>query len=180
MTRLDVIDTAVKIGLGAAITVVGSWFSLWISARNDAKKEIRRRRLDVIQQSAIDFETQSAVFVKLYAAYSSCLIWHAHGDQEMSLRGMNETMALTEKDVGIALHHLHRLEAQLETVGCSKSSAAAMKYRLAVTDMQSAPRHIVHQVTLVPKREEFDAIGQRVAGTRAVFYSTLREEFSSI
>ena len=69
MTRLEVIDSAIKIGLGAAISAIASWVAITLTARNEAKKEIHRRRLDVLQQAAVDFEKQSTVFLKLGAVY---------------------------------------------------------------------------------------------------------------
>ncbi|WP_227503003.1 hypothetical protein [Raoultella terrigena] len=49
----DVVDSAVKIGLGALITIVGGWITLKLTHRHEIRKEALSQRLRDIDKKQI-------------------------------------------------------------------------------------------------------------------------------
>ncbi|TMO77189.1 hypothetical protein CWC16_17310 [Pseudoalteromonas sp. S3776] len=55
-TELEVIDTAIKIGLGSLITLAGTFLVTWLNHRNDRKKESRKRFYDSLELISTNIE----------------------------------------------------------------------------------------------------------------------------
>ncbi|MEL5590903.1 peptidase M14 [Serratia ureilytica] len=71
---VDVADSAVKIGLGALITIVGGWITLKLTHRHEIKKEAVAQRLRDIEKQTdryIDFLSSSQLLMQKYL-YDSC------------------------------------------------------------------------------------------------------------
>jgi len=146
MTTIEVVDTAVKIGLGALIAAAGTFIGIYLKARTAADKERRIRRLDIIERSAQDFEITFQDFLRLYAGYSSYLFPPDEPKDGAGLAAMEQLRKQTwakllEKisiEVPTSLNSLHAVDASLLLVGASTSSKCAERFRLAVTDLQSS------------------------------------------
>lgn len=71
---VDVADSAVKIGLGALITIVGGWITLKLTHRHEIRKEAvaqRLRDIDKKTERYIDFLSSSQLLMQKYL-YDSC------------------------------------------------------------------------------------------------------------
>ncbi|HEJ7964379.1 TPA: peptidase M14 [Serratia marcescens] len=71
---VDVADSAVKIGLGALITIVGGWITLKLTHRHEIKKEAVAQRLRDIEKKTdryIDFLSSSQLLMQKYL-YDTC------------------------------------------------------------------------------------------------------------
>ncbi|HEJ7277009.1 peptidase M14 [Serratia ureilytica] len=71
---VDVADSAVKIGLGALITIVGGWITLKLTHHHEIKKEAVAQRLREIEKKTdryIDFLSSSQLLMQKYL-YDSC------------------------------------------------------------------------------------------------------------
>ncbi|EAW0897579.1 peptidase M14 [Salmonella enterica subsp. enterica serovar Abaetetuba] len=71
---VDVADSAVKIGLGALITIVGGWITLKLTHRHEIRKEAVAQRLRDIDKKTdryIDFLSSSQLLMQKYL-YESC------------------------------------------------------------------------------------------------------------
>ncbi|BCU57720.1 peptidase M14 [Enterobacter kobei] len=71
---VDVADSAVKIGLGALITIVGGWITLKLTHRHEIRKEAVAQRLRDIEKKTdryIDFLSSSQLLMQKYL-YDSC------------------------------------------------------------------------------------------------------------
>ncbi|EFE95291.1 hypothetical protein [Serratia odorifera] len=71
---VGVADSAVKIGLGALITIVGGWITLKLTHRHEIRKEaIVQRLLDIEKKTDryIDFLSSSQLLMQKYL-YDSC------------------------------------------------------------------------------------------------------------
>ena len=69
MTGWEVADTAVKIGLGSAITAIATIIAVWISRSTELKKERRRRRQDALERISEDFESAHSATCLVIAAF---------------------------------------------------------------------------------------------------------------
>lgn len=71
---MEVADSAVKIGLGALITIVGGWITLKLTHRHEIRKEAvaqRMRDIDKKTDRYIDFLSSSQLLMQKYL-YESC------------------------------------------------------------------------------------------------------------
>ena len=71
---VEVADSAVKIGLGALITIVGGWITLKLTHRHEIRKEAVAQRLRDIDKKTdryIDFLSSSQTLMQKYL-YKSC------------------------------------------------------------------------------------------------------------
>lgn len=71
---VDVADSAVKIGLGALITIVGGWVTLKLTHRHEIRKEAEAQRLRDIDKKTdryIDFLSSSQTLMQKYL-YEPC------------------------------------------------------------------------------------------------------------
>ncbi|EIN7999125.1 peptidase M14 [Salmonella enterica] len=71
---VDVADSAVKIGLGALITIVGGWITLKLTHLHEIRKEAVAQRLREIDKKTdryIDFLSSSQLLMQKYL-YESC------------------------------------------------------------------------------------------------------------
>ena len=71
---VDVADSAVKIGLGALITIVGGWITLKLTHLHEIRKEAVAQRLRDIDKKTdryIDFLSSSQLLMQKYL-YESC------------------------------------------------------------------------------------------------------------
>jgi hypothetical protein len=195
MTRLEVIDSAIKIGLGALIGLVSSVAISFLTARHERKKEVRGRRLNAIEKSAVDFETQTAVFLRLYSSYGTLLIMFNEGDEAIP-SSMEKNLAeaklarsnvlkermqtvwnVINNEVGPALLELHRIEAVLVTVGANDASKRVGEYRTAASDLQSAVVDYRYLPEKLPTHGAFSAIMEKAAVARGSFYAQIQKDF---
>ena len=69
MTGWEVADTAVKIGLGSAITAIATIVAVWVSRSTELKKDRRQRRQDALEKISEDFESAHAATCLVIAAF---------------------------------------------------------------------------------------------------------------
>src|SRR4051812_36581918 len=87
MTSLEVVDSAVKIGLGAVLTGIFAWLSGRSSHHNELAKERLRRRQDAIERIAEQFETASHAY--LAASSQAMLLVIGVGDVQKCIDAMD-------------------------------------------------------------------------------------------
>ncbi|MBI6187610.1 hypothetical protein JEP98_00340 [Providencia rettgeri] len=67
MELYDLLDTAIKIGLGSVITIVGTLTVTKLNHKNDRLKDINKRAMDLIETISIDVEEATHVFLRYTA-----------------------------------------------------------------------------------------------------------------
>lgn len=91
---VDVADSAVKIGLGALITIVGGWITLNLTHRHEIKKEAVAqglRDMDKKTDRYIDFLSSSQLLMQKYL-YVSC---DPHGEDYTDYMRLHNIVSLT-------------------------------------------------------------------------------------
>lgn len=135
LTRLEVIDDAVKIGLGAAITLAG----LVLTSRHQRISEIRKRRLDTIEKTSVEFGGLSEVFTRLQALYGTYLRFFLANDPD-SAEGLEELRTqikdMFTKEVNPAVLGLMGLRSRLIVISADHSAQALNQFIEAATAMQ--------------------------------------------
>lgn len=82
ITELQVIDTAIKIGLGSLITLVGTFLVTWLNHRNERKKESRKRFYDSLESVSSNIEEVTHVSLRYWALI---IEWVRNNAQDMDL-----------------------------------------------------------------------------------------------
>ncbi|WP_311753208.1 hypothetical protein [Proteus columbae] len=67
MELYNLLDTAIKIGLGSAITIIGTVTITKLNHKNERKKDINKRAMDLIEAISIDVEEATHVFLRYTA-----------------------------------------------------------------------------------------------------------------
>jgi hypothetical protein len=135
ITWPDVIDDAVKIGLGAVIAL----FAVVLNNRHESKSYFRNIRVEVIQKSGAQFQTTSKVFLRLYVNYhtyrntieTAPLGWKAIRDEFWAA-----VEGIVKNEVEPAYLSIQHLEGALTIVGAQDSALKIAAYRSAVVRLQ--------------------------------------------
>lgn len=174
LTWVDVVDTAVKIGLSGLIAATGGYVLAKRTQKHEFDKEYFRRRQDVIERVSADFSAIHMIFFNICIGYSS-LIDYIHtglpiADPTRDLYGEHI------RDMGDSLRKMHILEGQLLVTGADDATQAMRHYRLHATDVNDMLR--LENPTMT--KEEVQAATQELCGRRDTFYQTLSKAFRAI
>jgi hypothetical protein len=115
LTWIDVADTAVKIGLGAAIAAVASYILAKRTQKHELDREYFRRRQDVIERVSAEFSTIHMAFFNICIDYSS-LIDYIHTGLAVG-DDTRKRYYQHIRDIGDHLRQMHVLEGQLLVAG---------------------------------------------------------------
>jgi hypothetical protein len=158
MTYLDVIDSAVKIGLGSALTIAGAH----LSARGDWKRERHRRKLDALEELAADFETANNV------------IRDASRDVEERARS---ALSFNREDVDKPFARMRQLigsvETRLQLMGMTDAIEKLRAYNSALHKFSVASIH-------PEKEDELKDATLHWARARSQFLQALAADYRSI
>src|SRR5277367_4686441 len=107
MTWIEVTDNAIKIGLGALIAGAITLLLSKSSSAHELRKEKIRRRSDMLERIAEDFEKSQTTFLHLYSTFSSYVILLSNPDAAAIQR---DQIYEGIKKVSLALQILHEIE----------------------------------------------------------------------
>jgi hypothetical protein len=173
LTKLDVIDSAVKIGLGAFIGIFGSFIAAKQKHSLELRKEALRRRQDALERIVEDFEAVQKVFVDLNSSYGVYIEFYRTNETVATLQG-EAVHKLITTDTLPALQKLHNIEGRLRLFGLKECAHWVGEYRYRVTQSQEL-------VTLEPPFPTDEALRNKLeifANTRLNFYHCLAEAHS--
>lgn len=174
LTWIDVVDTAVKIGLSGIIAAAGGYMLAKRNQKHEFDKEYFRRRQDVIERVSAEFSAIHMVFFNICIGYSS-LIDYIHtglpiADSTRDLYGKHI------RDIGANLRQMHVLEGQLLVAGAEDATNSMRHYRLHATDINDMLQ-LEHPTKT---KEEVHAATEELCRQRDAFYHTLSKAFKSI
>lgn len=174
LTWIDVVDTAVKIGLSGVIAAAGGYMLAKRNQKHEFNKEYFRRRQDVIERVSKEFSEIHMVFFNICIGYSS-LIDYIHtglpiADSTRDLYGKHI------RDIGANLRQMHVLEGQLLVAGAEEATNAMRRYRLHATDINDMLQLEHPTKTKGEVHAATEELGQR----RDAFYHTLSKAFRAI
>jgi hypothetical protein len=131
MTYLDVLDTAVKIGLGALIATVGALVSAKISHGRELAKEWRNRKCRVLEDVAELTENFSNAILRYWALISELGSLRAK-DKPMAPERV-EKLQTAQEDVWRAWKDISISEARLLLLGLEDAQKLCREYGELVT-----------------------------------------------
>lgn len=171
LTWVDVVDTAVKIGLSAAIGAIGAYFLAKRTQQHDFKREYFRRRQDVIERVSAEFAAIHMFFFNVTVDYSSLRDALVPGSR--ILDSTRDHYYQVIRDIGDKLRQMHVLEGQLLVADIPEGTDALRRYRACATDVNDILQleHPTHS------REQIAEVLQRLAALRDEFFSALAAAF---
>lgn len=174
MTTLEIVDSAVKIGLGAAITAVTTIVVTMLRAHHERHAEISKRRFDLIERLAAEFEQIHSVFIELYGAYATCLDCPNPTAAELSWRDARNCMV---KKIVPAVTSLQGLEGRLMLIGALESARILGRYRRAFQELQNEVRMIDGSEGPPPTIAHWQELGKTVDECKTQFFDALRKDY---
>ncbi|PPD11977.1 hypothetical protein [Methylophilus sp.] len=126
MSYLEVIDTAVKVGLGALISGLSTYFLTKSKSRDDLKRERLFRHHGLLEKSAEQIENFSHIFLRYWAL----LIEHVRNrklDIHMTTQRKNE-LAKVKIDLFDAFSDLTSAESKLLLLGHTEAQKLLRDY----------------------------------------------------
>ncbi len=170
ITKLEILDTAVKVGLGAAISVLGSYFVAKLTHDRTLQKERAERRRALLESVAEQVATFGQAALNHWGFVVNW-IQHTDASQEMSAEKLAELIRLRN----------NLLDSTKEV-----ESAGAKLTLLGETECDDRLRSYVNSV--VPFREdvvttrdltveELDSYHQRLASKHDAFFAELSRAY---
>ncbi|SIR08605.1 hypothetical protein SAMN05920897_1371 [Alkalispirochaeta americana] len=126
ITELQVIDTAIKIGLGSLITLVGTFLVTWLKHQNDRKKESRKRFYDYLESVSSNIEEVTHVSLRYWALI---IEWVRNNKQGMDLTDKrSEELERTKSELFDQFKNLTVAESKLMLLGLTHISSQVRDY----------------------------------------------------
>lgn len=152
MTWVDVIDSVVKIGLGAVIGGLFSVVALRMNNRNEREKELRARKIKMVEE-AVD---QAEKFFNTHTNFISRLAWIVEDADGSPTQIAPETHAQLKERDDLLLESADRAQIAASRFGLldAQDSCSSLKGTIAtIMDFRNA---MVRRMTL-PSAEELSA-----------------------
>jgi hypothetical protein len=179
ISRLEVVDDALKIGLGAIIGVVGTLIGTLISNRHQTREELRNRRWDAIQKCTVEFEIATQVFNRLHAHYLVYRQPHNQSDYQSRAEKWATAYGILNIEVGAAIQSMQGLESMLVVLGAEESSNQIALFRNRALALQSAVLVTDSDSPAPPSVEDFKALWQKGLFAKIQALKALQNDFRS-
>lgn len=116
-TYLEIIDTGVKIGLGALISGVSTYFITTSKNKHEITKELNRRELNTIENSSSQinmyFSSLNNFFSAIDGVFRTTINRDEISTEEMSfIRTYDKKLVGSRENVDIAISALHLIELE--------------------------------------------------------------------
>lgn len=129
-----------KLGLGAvagaAITAIFTFFTSWLSRRHEIRRERFKRKQEVLEKIAADFEGVHAAIMELYSNFGTFIELEEKqpGSAEFS---KEKAVKIIIERIFPALTTVHSIEGRLMLLGYDDAAKMFRQYRNAATDLQN-------------------------------------------
>jgi hypothetical protein len=171
LKRLEIWDTAIKIGLGAAIAAVATLVALCLAHRHDRRKERTRRRQDALERIEADFNKAVMIdieSVSYFAAAADANAQKKAGVTQECMRMFGERMEKWPESATT----VHGVEGRLLLLGMTAAADAVEAYRMENTKVRKLCR-----TNPFPPPEVVAKSMQSAFAARVKAYSALSREY---
>ncbi|MDN2658635.1 hypothetical protein OW491_02325 [Neptunomonas sp. CHC150] len=125
-TTIEVIDTAVKIGLGGSITLIGTLLVTKLNHKHDHSKEKGKRHYDALESVGADIEEITHVSLKYWALI---IEWVRNNNQGMDLtEKRKDELEKTKDDLFNSFKSLTVAESKLLLLGLIEPAKLLRSY----------------------------------------------------
>lgn len=171
---IELLDTAVKIGLGSAVTAIGAIVLARINAGKERETEFLKRKRNRIEEISRDFEKAHATVIDVNATNGTILL-AIEGNREISEKWIVQLHVL-EEEFKKVFETVHILEGSLSLIECDQARKEIENYRNGLTCFSQ-------NIAWIPSDEfkgkvlETDAAVKRMTTARTNFYQFIRTEY---
>lgn len=170
-TELEVIDTAIKIGLGSLITLVGTFLVTWLNHRNERKKESRKRFYDSLESVSTNIEEITHVSLRYWALV---IEWVRNNAQDMELtKKRSEELDKTKSDLFDQFKNLTVAESKLMLLGLTHISTLIRDYGEFLKEFRR--KYYDGKESL--KESEMDEVRTALLSKRKAIFSELAKSY---
>lgn len=167
MTALEVIDTAVKVGLGALISGVASYWTATRKTRDDLSRDRLLRHQALLESTAEQVEVFSHLVLRYWALMVELVRYRAQGLQWPAER--QAELDKTKTDIFNAFSGVTSAESKLLLLGHVPAQKILREYGEAVKEF----RRRAHAGNATLSENELDADRARLLELRAKLYESL-------
>lgn len=133
-TTIEVIDTAVKIGLGSIITLLGTLVVTKLNHSHESARERSKRHYDALEDIASNIEEVTHVSLRYWALI---IEWVRNKNQGMGLtEKRKEELEKTKLDLFDQFKNLTIAESKLLLLGLQEPSTLIREYGEFLTEMR--------------------------------------------
>lgn len=171
MELIEVIDTAVKVGLGALISGVTTYSVTTLNHRADRSKELAKKKVEVLSFAIEKLEIYFNAYSCCYSALTGILQYGTPaGDfPESKLK----TYKLKDEELTKARHDRAVAQSRLRLIGLS----AAVKEISKISNIENRFREQVIFQKQLPTMEELAAFSKEMNEVKREIYKALSNEF---
>lgn len=165
----DLLDSMVKIGLGAIIGAAGTIVGLLLTHRHDSKKEFRRRKADALERILEEFEAIHVVALSICLEFNA---WaRATADRSPSAEIHYKNLAVVD-DLPAMLKKVLVLSGRLNLIGLPESAKDLRDYTAALGDLLN-----VVKFSNPPSEEVVLGRGTRISNIEEAFVLRLSKHY---
>ena len=174
MEWIEIVDTALKIGLGAAISGIATYQVTKRNHSHEFDKEFFKRRQNALEQISETFE----LIHKFLLEVSTDNITYIKG----YIGGISPTSETTSlfcshtKELGVKLKELHVIEGKLLLNGLPEATNCLREYRLLAVEVNNA---LSLQKPTRTEKEMHD-ISERLCAKKDSLYSLITKPYQKI
>ena len=170
VTALQILDTAVKIGLGALISGIATYFLTRSAHREEARSERRKRRYDAVERVADLVEDFTHVALKFWAAASD-IVTKSHSPNRDEWK---ERLGELQQELFHAFGDLSRAEGALLLLREKKAQALVRDYGEFIVGEIGPLNNTVFDTSV----EQMLALRKGLLDRRASFFDELGDAYS--
>ena len=167
-TVLDIVDTAVKIGLGALISGVATYWVAQHRAKSESVGEYNSRHRALVEKVAEEVEELHHTYLKYWALVIEWLRNSREGTRWPS--GRKEELERTKDELFHGFKSLSAAEGKLMLVAEKQGAAALREYGEAVV----AFRRSYYMGNKVVTEEQLDSAKSQIRNLRETFFDIVQ------
>jgi hypothetical protein len=170
----DLIDTSLKIGLGALISGFSAYFISRYNHKSDQKKEFSKRRLESIEKISDNFEK----YFQKWSKFVSCVGGVSKNTTEKSILPTSENfdfIKIADKELLEARENKMSAISRLKLLGMNKASSILEK----TDSIELQLRNVVLFKRTIPEESEIETLHDRVKQIRSDFFRELNGHYIS-
>jgi len=170
-TTIEVIDTAVKIGLGGAITLIGTLLVTKLNHSHDHSKEKGKRHYDALESVGADVEEITHVSLRYWALIIEWVRNHSQGLDLTDKR--KEELEKTKDDLFDSFKSLTVAESKLLLLGLDEPAKLLRAYGEYLKSMRRNCYYEKESLT----EQTMNEVREELLKKREVLFSSLSEAY---
>jgi hypothetical protein len=171
VTPIEVVDTAIKIGLGGLITLLGSIAVVRLNHSNEERKERSRRFFDAIEEASTEIEETTHIALRYWALV---IEWVRNQRLGMDLvESRRDELERSKKDLFDSFKKMSISEAKLMLFQCKAAASLAREYGEFLKHMR---RHYYDGHKGLTE-EQMNEVRQQLLAKREALFEELSEAY---